>query len=69
MYTKTKTQKAADERQARKFQKLLKQIPFCLNNHKPSVISWMEGEMSLTAATSYDLTAVNEIFKTIRESK
>ena len=69
MYTKTKTQQRADERQVRKFNKLLKQIPACLNNHKPSVLSWLEGEMSLTAATVYDLTAVNAIFKTIKESK
>ena len=69
MYTKTKSQQRADARQVRKFNKLLKQIPSCLNNHHPSVMSWLEGELTLTAATSYDMSAVKSIFESLKGNK
>ena len=60
------TQQRAEERAVRKFNKLIKELPSSLNNHHPSVLAWLEGEMTLTAATAYDMYAVKALFKALK---
>lgn len=61
------TQLRAEESAVRKFNKLVLQLPSCLQNHKPSVLAWLEGEMTLTAKSAYELSAVKEIFETLNK--
>ena len=61
------TQQRAEEKAVRKFNKLVTQLPACLQNHKPSVLAWLEGEMTLTASSAYELSAVKDIFQTLNK--
>ena len=66
MHYLNKTHQKAEEKAVRKFEKLLTQIPAVLQNHKPSVIAWLEGELTLTAKSACELSAAKRIIRALK---